>query len=140
MNDTDITTPAVPQSTPEVTNSVPTNPQTPAAIPVAGTPQKYSITKYLPIIGVVLLLAILVVTALYIWSLRSTPVTQAPEPTPIPAATPTPMRVLSKVATTSAFAIFENSVASLSATLNAFNFQDGTLTPPVLELDLGLTP
>lgn len=57
----------------------------------------------------------------------------AQEPTP----TPTPIRVLSAVATQSAFIAIEQSHASLSASLAATNLDDPSLSPPVLDLSLG---
>lgn len=63
-----------------------------------------------------------------------------PTPTPsTPIATPTPARTLSPLATQSAFLLFEQSVASLSAGIAAYNVQDQSLTPPVLVLPLGFS-
>lgn len=54
-----------------------------------------------------------------------------------PTPTPTPIRVLSAVATQSAFLALVESHASLSAGLTATNLDDPSLTPPVLDLPLG---
>lgn len=60
-----------------------------------------------------------------------TVVTIAPRPTP------TPERILSPVATQSAFLALSGHVASLSAGINNFILDDPQLTPPVLDLALG---
>ena len=57
---------------------------------------------------------------------------------PILSPTPTPVRSASPVATTSAFLALEQSVASLATALGATSGDDPTLTPPIIELDLGL--
>jgi len=53
------------------------------------------------------------------------------------APTPTPIRNLSTIATQSAFVTFDQSVASLSGVIRAYNIQDPSLSPPVLSLPLG---
>lgn len=90
------------------------------------------------VIGAVLCTAILVFGFLYA---RSTaPATEAPpaavRPTEVP--TPTPPPNVSRIATTSAFMVFKEEIASFSATLNAFTLQDSTLAPPILDLELNL--
>lgn len=67
----------------------------------------------------------------------------APKPEPIhippsPTPTPTPIRILSAVATQSAFLALEQAQASLSASLAGTNLDDPSLSPPVLDLPLGL--
>lgn len=61
------------------------------------------------------------------------PVTVAQSPTP----TPTPIRILSAIATQSAFLALEQAQASLSAGLAGTNLDDPSLSPPVLDLPLG---
>lgn len=66
----------------------------------------------------------------------------APEPEPAnvlqsPTPTPTPIRILSAVATQSAFLSLEQAQASLSARLAGTNLDDPSLAPPVLDLPLG---
>ncbi len=123
-------TPLPASLTPEVTPT----PAAPAPMP----PQpKKPLPKNFVIVGAVVFV-ILIVVLVYLQALQNKPVAQLPAPTPAPLATPTPMRILTPIATTSAFMSFHESVASLSATINGFSFVDGTLTPPVLDLDLGL--
>lgn len=54
-----------------------------------------------------------------------------------PTPTPTPVRVLSGIATQSAFMALQQSQASLSAGLAGTNLDDPSLSPPVLDLPLG---
>ncbi len=54
-----------------------------------------------------------------------------------PTSTPTPIRILSTIATQSAFMALAQSHASLSAGLAATNLDDPSLSPPVLDLPLG---
>lgn len=54
-----------------------------------------------------------------------------------PTPTPTPVRVLSAVATQSAFMTLEGRHASLSASLVGTNLDDPSLSPPALDLPLG---
>lgn len=54
--------------------------------------------------------------------------------------TPTPVRILSSIATQSAFSVLNQTHASLSAGLTATNLDDPILSPPVLELPLGFKP
>lgn len=56
-----------------------------------------------------------------------------------PTPTPTPVRILSTIATQSAFINFENTIASLSSQLNNYVVDDPSLSPPVLDLPLGYT-
>ncbi len=54
-----------------------------------------------------------------------------------PTPTPTPVRILSTLATQSAFLRLENTIASLSSQLNNYVVDDPSLSPPVLDLPLG---
>jgi hypothetical protein len=63
-----------------------------------------------------------------------------PTPTATVVVTPTPLQRLSAISSTSAFMTYHEAVASFSATLTSFDMQDGGLTPPQLELELGLSP
>ena len=54
-----------------------------------------------------------------------------------PRPTPTPERLLSPVATQSAFLALSGHVASLSAGINNFVLDDPQLTPPLIDLPLG---
>ena len=111
----------------------------PIVPPPSPAPRKKFPRNVLFIDGI-LLLIILVPAVLYVKSSRESPITQLPVPTPLPAVSPTPLRVLSRVASSSAFAAYHSAVVTLSNSLNAFNLQDATLTPPILNTDLGLIP
>lgn len=69
---------------------------------------------------------------------RPEPETMTPSTT-LPAATVTPLHSLSAIASTSAFLSFEQAVASLSAAIETVNLNDPSLSPPVVELSLGLS-
>lgn len=68
-----------------------------------------------------------------------------PSPTPIvvreetPTPTPTPVRILSAIASQSAFMALEAAYSSFSSSLTATNLDDPSLTPPLLHLPLGFT-
>lgn len=54
-----------------------------------------------------------------------------------PTPTPTPVRMLSTLATQSAFIKLETTISSLSSELNNYVVDDPSLSPPVLDLPLG---
>lgn len=110
------------------------------AAPEPGTPLPASMKKNdttMTILAAVIVIVIGILIALFFAmqkpSLRPTGVTI----TPTAAPTPTPTRVLSPLATQSAFLAVEEAVSSLSATLQATQIQDPSLTPPTLTLPLG---
>lgn len=125
--------------------SVPLQTQQTVPTPVAATPDapaptappgKPRMMRY-AMVGIVLILVV-GIAALY----KKTQITSvAPEvkTTPTSVPTSTPSRHLSAIATTSAFRAFSENVASLSATINAFTLQDGSFTPPALDLDIGFS-
>lgn len=84
-----------------------------------------------------IILVVIIVSTLVASAARRPAPPVAPRPTPTPAATPTPIREMSSVASESAFILFTESVASLSASIQKVNIYDSTLTPPVLDLPLG---
>lgn len=118
-----------PQTTPPV---APVPPQDTMAV-IKGFAQKYK--AQLAIAGIILV--IIVVSTLVASATRRPAPPVVARPTPTPAATPTPIRELSAVASQSAFILFTESVASLSASIQKVNIYDSTLTPPVLDLPLG---
>ncbi len=67
--------------------------------------------------------------------------TKSPPPeviiTPLPS--PTPIRILSAIATQSAFIALTQSAASVSAAIGNTNLDDPSLSPPVIDLPLGFT-
>jgi hypothetical protein len=89
------------------------------------------------------LLALLVVLAGTLVVLAATGVFSRPQTAlqapaeALPTPTPTPVRALSAIASQSAFLALEAAVASLSANIQALPPQDPSLSPPVLDLELG---
>lgn len=87
------------------------------------------------------ILAIIVGTVLLLFAFGgiALPTRNAPIAVPSPTllATPTPVRPLSAVATTSAFVTLESFAASVSAQIQAAQTQDPSLVPPTLDLPLG---
>lgn len=117
-------------TTPQAPVLAPENPVTPAP-PKKRPPVLVFIAIFL---GVVVLSVIITV----VQNQSRSPETN-PTITPTVRVTPTPVFAVSKIATDSAFIVFHNAVASLSATLSQFSILDPSLTPPVLNTDLGLT-
>lgn len=106
-----------------------------APTPTAAPPPK---TKFPKIVLVPLVIAGVGVLAIFIiGSLRRPAPTNTQAPALPQAATPTPERALSPVATQSAFIALEAHVASLSAGVTNLVWEDPSLSPPVLELPLG---
>lgn len=77
--------------------------------------------------------------ALFAWKTLSdqAPIVSTPSPTPTVSPTPRIVRVLSSIATESAFLSLESRVASLSAAIGNYVVEDPILSPPVLDLPLG---
>ncbi len=146
--DTNPTTPVETPMTPQpLAEAQPVTPpqqvrsDVPVGIPTvsSGPPRSNAFPPQIIIIGVAaVILIILGVVGLTAFKPQN--IVVAPTPTPsVPVATPTPARTLSPLATQSAFLLFEQSVASLSAGVAAYNVQDQSLTPPVLVLPLGFS-
>lgn len=106
-------------------------------VPPQNKPDRHMIIIITTIIIIILLLGIIFSLA---WKATAKPVTTQilPEPTIEALATPIPNRPLSPIATQSAFISLDQKIASLSASVNSFATSDTSLTPPVLELSLGL--
>lgn len=108
-------------------------PQASAVSPVIQP--KNSSTLLVIIAGVIVLL--LGTLGLFIYKIMQKP------PKPIimvkipPTPTPTPVRILSTLATQSAFLKLEITIASLSSQLNNYVVDDPSLSPPILDLPLG---
>lgn len=109
----------------------------PETISTAAMPQEPKKRHIWIIAGVVILTGIIglfVIKNLY-----------KPSPTPIvvreetPTPTPTPVRILSVIASQSAFMALEAAYSSFSSSLTATNLDDPSLTPPLLHLPLGFT-
>lgn len=106
-------------------------------VPVAEPAKKWN-KVYLGAGGIALLMLTGVV---YLLASRSAspeaPDQPAAQPTPL--ATATPVQQVSAISTSSAFLTFTENIASLSAKVNAFSIQDGALTPPALDLEIGFS-
>lgn len=109
----------------------------PETIPAGTKPQEPKKRDIWIIAGVVVLIGIIgliVIRNVY-----------KPSPTPIvvreetPTPTPTPVRILSAIASQSAFMALEAAYSSFSSSLTATNLDDPSLTPPLLHLPLGFT-
>ncbi len=149
MND-DQTTPAqpttMPQADPVRVAPEPAAPPTPAPMvtppPPAPAPQKKPALQLKDprvIIAIVLGAGILLFGFLYVRSTMQPAEAPAPQVTPTVQPTPTPPLHLSGIASTSAFFKYSEDVASFSAILNAFNLQDATLAPPILDTEIDLS-
>jgi len=143
MNDPNTQTPQ-PAPIKEVASASATQPPDPVQSPpetpeeTVTPPPKKKLPRSVFVVGGVLALFILISALLYASSLNKEQEPNAPEPTPLVRITPTPIRKLTQIATTSAFAVFHASVASLSGDIHGFVLQDSTLTPPILEVNLEL--
>ncbi|OGG23637.1 hypothetical protein A3A79_00310 [Candidatus Gottesmanbacteria bacterium RIFCSPLOWO2_01_FULL_43_11b] len=101
-------------------------------------PKKSEVPKIVIISSLVLLAVTIIAIGVVSWSQSQREIAQ-PTPTPVPP-TPTPVRILSKVATESAFMQFEESTASLSALMSGYTIIDSTLSLPNVQsspLDFG---
>lgn len=124
------------EPTPVVPPIVPAEPA-PAPMPqTSGNQQKKPLVPmWVLALLVVLAGTLAVLAATGIFSRQQTAVKTPSEVLPTP--TPTPIRKLSAIASQSAFLALEASVASLSANIQALPPQDPSLSPPVLDLELG---
>ncbi|MBI5621201.1 hypothetical protein HY949_05450 [Candidatus Gottesmanbacteria bacterium] len=122
------------------TQSVPEEIHIPAPAPI--TPIHHSDlashARTLIIAGLVIGAGILSLFLFTVMSKKSTIPTVVVSLSPTP--TPTPVRILSSVATDSAFIMLKVSHASLSAGLSVLNPDDPNLSPPALVIPLGLRP
>lgn len=111
----------------------------PVLAPTPGLAQttKPSNTRILIIAGGVIAFGI---SMLLIWKLLTPPPKPAIQVVQSPTPTPTPIRILSAIATQSAFMSLTQIQASLSAGLSITNLDDPSLSPPQLELPLGFKP
>lgn len=141
MNDTTIPaqtdqlTPVVTPIDPSTDISTPVTPQNTPVMP----PKKSLLSKSILIGAMIFLFLFIVVFIFYMRTAREQQQVVQVTPTPTIILTPTPPQKLSAIASTSAFAAFQDSVASYSSKITSFTMQDGTLTPPIFELNLGLT-
>lgn len=78
-----------------------------------------------------------ILALVFLKNLLTAPKPEVLKTPPSPTPTPTPIRVLSAIATQSAFRALEQTHASLSAGLTLTNLDDPSLSPPVLTLPLG---
>lgn len=122
--------------TPPIPPTVPPEPA-PAPMPQAGAnlPKKPLVPMWVLALLVVLAGTLAVLAATGVFSRQQTAVETPSEAPPTP--TPTPVRALSAIASQSAFLALEAQVASLSTNIQALPAQDPSLSPPVLDLELG---
>lgn len=112
----------------------PFNTQEPMPTDTAAPPKSGSFRIWI-IAGAVVFACItgLVVTR----SLFTTPKIPTVQTQETPTPSPTPVRILSAIATQSAFIALDQAYSSFSASLTATNLDDPSLSPPVLDLPLG---
>lgn len=123
------------QDAPQVQPQMPPAPE--KAPPPVG---KSDTNRPIIITAVILGIGILLFAFLYVKSSMQPKEEALVRPTPTIIPTPTPPPNLSRISTTSAFISYSEEVASFSAILNGFTLQDSTLTPPVLDVELNLSP
>jgi len=78
-----------------------------------------------------------IITLITMKSLFTTPKIPTVQTQETPTPSPTPVRILSAIASQSAFLALEEAYSSFSASLTATNLDDPSLSPPVLDLPLG---
>ncbi len=85
--------------------------------------------------------AIVIVSIIFLIGIRQAmqkpQVVVVPTSAPTASPTPTPIRQLSAIATTSAFLNLDTAVSSLSTSVKSYNTNDPSLSPPVIDLPLG---
>lgn len=122
--------------------SIPTQPmQQPAEASQAVPTPSYPFLQKLrsPWAAIVGIIAIFLVGSLIFNSTQVTkPAMMTSTPTPTIILTPTPQRTPSAIASQSAFQTLDASVQSLANDLNTLTIQNSSLSPPVLDLVLGL--
>lgn len=92
-----------------------------------------------PVVIILTVIILLLVGLLVFTSGRRGSSTVAPMPTPTNTPVPTPVRALSSYATQSAFIAFQQSVGTLSTSVQNVVLNDQTITPPTLVLPLGFS-
>lgn len=107
--------------------------------PIETPPHKTKSFPLVPILTGIIIFLIILISLLYRQSKNTTPPVPKVVVEPTIAPTPTPIRKPSLLSTSNAFTSFSQEKASFSAEMNAFSFQEGLYTPPVLELELGIT-
>ncbi|MDP1723032.1 MAG: hypothetical protein Q8L37_07635 [Candidatus Gottesmanbacteria bacterium] len=113
-------------------------PAQPVEVPVPVVGPTKSSTVRLWLIAIVAILLGLV--GLFIWKILNPPPKPIIQVTQSPTPTPTPIRILSSIASESAFVNLTQLHASLSTGLSQANLDDPSLSPPVIELPLGFKP
>lgn len=97
--------------------------------PVSKKKDVWIIAGAVVVVGIIGLIAIK--------SLFTTPQKPTVQGEETPTPTPTPVRILSAIATQSAFVALEQALASFSSALAATSVDDPSLSPPALDLPLG---
>lgn len=136
------------QPQPNLTPSMPSQPVQPVApaLPSQPVPQPPSpaeafakVGQQIPtwvIAAAAIVFGLLVLVAIAKFT-QKPPVVTLPTPTPTVVITPTPIRTLSPFATTSAFMSLDAAIAAYATAVKGYNTNDPSLSPPVLDLNLG---
>lgn len=98
--------------------------------PKPAIPMIWLVGAGVAIVGILLLILVR--------SLWPTRVPEIPIIAPSATPSPTPVRELSSIATQSAFISLEARLASVSSAITATSLDDPSLSPPVIDLPLGL--
>jgi hypothetical protein len=126
--------PIMPQSqTPPVYGPVAEAPKVPTP------PQVFHLPQFQPwmILAIVIVTLILGFFAFASKAQKKNTITPTLAPTVTP--TPTPMQILTPFASSSAFMEFEKNVTALPDMIQKAVLQDQTITPPILDLNLGFS-
>jgi len=102
-----------------------------------GQPKKGSLKTFIVVTAILVLAIVLLASLRWFVIQRAFPETTKPAQEQPP--TPTPVRIISAVATQSGFVELEAMVASLSSLIAGYPLQDPVLSPPVVTLPLDLS-
>lgn len=125
----------------EVDSSVSQPPITPPEAPVAANQNSPIVqTKRNPMMVWIIAGIVIVVGIMLLYIFRTSiipPKPPLPEVIVTPFPSPTPIRVLSAIATQSAFIVLTQNASSVSSAIANTNLDDPSLSPPVIDLPLG---
>ena len=128
--------PAAPAQPPASGGPATSAPLTPSFLaPLASLPALHK--RVLLSVAILAAGAILVLVILLLSARPAAPPAPLVRPTPTVTPTPTPVRILSAVASQSAFLEFGTSLGGISASLGSYNPQDQVVKPPIIDLPLG---
>jgi len=86
---------------------------------------------------IIIFLIVMATTAIVSNLVKKPTIIIAPTPTATTTPSPSPMQIPSAIASDSAFIKLDEATSSLSAILRNYAVQDGTLSPPTIEIKLG---